>query len=227
MNNVFEQSLTAADTPVLCQCIRCLREREPLVTVAGLLVPPDRLRMVLCPICGNKRCPHANDHRHACTNSNAPGQKGSAYEHGMVPDSTLLRFEAEQAANWESLLQEVQMALERAVIVRAEQPYQGEPEAGLLLLGTGVYRYLARVSSQRHADFPTKPWSSTQAMVVLTTAISGLKHLARLRGSSQPALAQLGEAAQTQVCQFEIRVRQLLLRAVYHPCSERYTETGR
>jgi len=37
-------------------------------------------RMVLCSICGNKRCPHANDHRNACTNSNEPGQKGSAYE---------------------------------------------------------------------------------------------------------------------------------------------------
>jgi hypothetical protein len=35
--------------------------------------------MVLCPICGNKRCPHANDHRNACTGSNEPGQPGSAY----------------------------------------------------------------------------------------------------------------------------------------------------
>jgi len=36
-------------------------------------------RMVLCPTCGNKRCPHANDHRNACTSSNAPGQPGSSY----------------------------------------------------------------------------------------------------------------------------------------------------
>lgn len=35
--------------------------------------------MLLCPDCGNKRCPKANDHRNACTNSNATGQKGSAY----------------------------------------------------------------------------------------------------------------------------------------------------
>lgn len=34
---------------------------------------------VVCPECGNKRCPHANDHRHACTGSNEPGQEGSAY----------------------------------------------------------------------------------------------------------------------------------------------------
>lgn len=36
-------------------------------------------RMVLCPTCGNKRCPRANDHRHDCTGSNLPGQPGSAY----------------------------------------------------------------------------------------------------------------------------------------------------
>lgn len=37
------------------------------------------MRFVVCPECGNKRCPHANDHRNACTGSNAPGQEGSAY----------------------------------------------------------------------------------------------------------------------------------------------------
>ncbi|MGK6416858.1 hypothetical protein ACFGD2_012160 [Citrobacter freundii] len=53
------------------------------------------MRFVVCPDCGNKRCPHANDHRNACTGSNEPGQIGSAYpaapqqevklalEHGM------------------------------------------------------------------------------------------------------------------------------------------------
>ncbi len=37
------------------------------------------MRFVVCPDCGNKRCPRANDHRNACTGSNEPGQKGSAY----------------------------------------------------------------------------------------------------------------------------------------------------
>jgi hypothetical protein len=36
-------------------------------------------RMVLCPDCGNKRCPKATDHRNACTGSNEPGQPGSSY----------------------------------------------------------------------------------------------------------------------------------------------------
>ena len=41
--------------------------------------PPMRSRMYTCDTCGNKRCPHATDHRHACTGSNEPGQDGSAY----------------------------------------------------------------------------------------------------------------------------------------------------
>jgi len=36
-------------------------------------------RMILCPDCGNKRCPRATDHRLTCTNSNEPGQPGSCY----------------------------------------------------------------------------------------------------------------------------------------------------
>lgn len=36
-------------------------------------------RMVVCSECGNKRCPHANDHRNPCTGSNEPGQPGSRY----------------------------------------------------------------------------------------------------------------------------------------------------
>jgi hypothetical protein len=36
--------------------------------------------MVLCPECGNKRCPKASHHGNDCTGSNEPGQEGSVYE---------------------------------------------------------------------------------------------------------------------------------------------------
>lgn len=52
----------------LCVCHRCLRERSEL-----------RAFMVLCKICGNKRCPKASDHDLACTGSNESGQAGSVY----------------------------------------------------------------------------------------------------------------------------------------------------
>lgn len=58
-----------------CQCRTCLRERDD-----GTQFPPLEMRqMILCPTCGNKRCPHANDHKNICTNSNEPGQPGSYY----------------------------------------------------------------------------------------------------------------------------------------------------
>ena len=41
--------------------------------------PAEDNRMILCPACGNKRCPNATNHRHACTGSNDAGQLGSTY----------------------------------------------------------------------------------------------------------------------------------------------------
>lgn len=38
------------------------------------------MRFVVCPDCGNKRCPRANDHRNNCSGSNDPDQEGSAYQ---------------------------------------------------------------------------------------------------------------------------------------------------
>lgn len=54
-------------------------------------------RMVLCPRCGNKRCPHANDPSNKCTNSNAWGQPGSAYP--AAPEATT---KAEPFNEWEA-----------------------------------------------------------------------------------------------------------------------------
>lgn len=39
------------------------------------------MRFVVCPTCGNKRCPRANNHAMACTGSNEPGQAGIAWAH--------------------------------------------------------------------------------------------------------------------------------------------------
>lgn len=48
--------------PKKCGCRSCLTPAELLYT------------FVVCTTCGNKRCPKADDHRNACSNSNAPGQ---------------------------------------------------------------------------------------------------------------------------------------------------------
>jgi DNA-directed RNA polymerase subunit RPC12/RpoP len=40
------------------------------------------MRYILCPVCGNKRCPKATDHELECTGSNESGQPGSVYTGG-------------------------------------------------------------------------------------------------------------------------------------------------
>ncbi|MDV5713838.1 hypothetical protein ACSTDE_05505 [Enterobacter hormaechei] len=69
INGVNGGESRCSNSPVItgCSCRNC----RP-VTMTDM-------RFVVCPECGNKRCPHANDHRNACTGSNEPGQEGSAY----------------------------------------------------------------------------------------------------------------------------------------------------
>lgn len=63
-----------------CECHRCLRDRDEGEYIERVFLPAEGTRMIVCQQCGNKRCPHANDHRNACTGSNEPGQPGSAYQ---------------------------------------------------------------------------------------------------------------------------------------------------
>ncbi len=56
-------------------CHKCVDER------VGTLENMLKRRMILCPKCGNKRCPKASDHTLACTNSNEPNQEGSIYQY--------------------------------------------------------------------------------------------------------------------------------------------------
>lgn len=52
-------------------------------------------RMILCPDCGNKRCPKATDHKLACTHSNEPGQPGSRYQSSApIPETDLIGWDA-------------------------------------------------------------------------------------------------------------------------------------
>lgn len=53
--------------PNFCGCAKCTAERGPI------------MHMIVCPECGNKRCPRATHHDNACTGSNEPGQEGSRY----------------------------------------------------------------------------------------------------------------------------------------------------
>lgn len=66
-----------------CGCYECVKDR---IDESGL--PTVACRMIVCPECGNKRCPRATDHRLECTKSNDPGQPGSRYGlYGWLPSA--------------------------------------------------------------------------------------------------------------------------------------------
>lgn len=56
---------------------------------ACLPIDDERRYMIVCPECGNKRCPKASHHANACTHSNEPGQPGSVYG---LPDRAFEAF---------------------------------------------------------------------------------------------------------------------------------------
>lgn len=63
-------------------CCRKCWEREharKALQVEGAIINPLGMPMIVCSMCGNKRCPHATDHNLLCTGSNDVGQTGSIY----------------------------------------------------------------------------------------------------------------------------------------------------
>ena len=54
-------------TRICCESCRSKMDFAELMEKGGMT-------MIVCPNCGNKRCPKATDHRHKCTRSNAVGQ---------------------------------------------------------------------------------------------------------------------------------------------------------
>lgn len=73
-----------------CWCYECNKDIKVSNQVWGLTVPA--VTMILCPDCGNKRCPRATDHRLSCTDSNDSGQLGSRYGIYPHPSKELFDF---------------------------------------------------------------------------------------------------------------------------------------
>lgn len=64
----------------LCPCYTC--QDDP----SKGMMNPVLCMMILCPLCGNKRCPPATHHENPCTGSNEPGQPGSNYPKPNWPE---------------------------------------------------------------------------------------------------------------------------------------------
>ena len=68
------------DSLVSCECHQCIKDKKLTVNIFdGIPVSLSATKMILCPDCGNKRCPKASDHRLDCTGSNEQGQAGRVY----------------------------------------------------------------------------------------------------------------------------------------------------
>ena len=82
-HEVTEISEHPAQEPVAFDCKNCHACLKGVKGETGY--PITMTRMIVCPDCGNKRCPKATDHRHFCTNSNDTNQAGSIYNTHPAP----------------------------------------------------------------------------------------------------------------------------------------------
>lgn len=103
---------SAAQTGEACRCSRCVN--EAVAAEGGSGFDTRLMQMFLCTQCGNKRCPHATDHRLSCTNSNEAGQEGSSYGPPLYRRDQATLIEA-QAAEIEGLRKAVEEAVTAAM----------------------------------------------------------------------------------------------------------------
>jgi hypothetical protein len=65
-----------------CGCASCIEvEKKAELERTGDHIAYLSRFMVVCPNCGNKRCPKATHHSYDCTGSNEPNQPGSWYQY--------------------------------------------------------------------------------------------------------------------------------------------------
>lgn len=69
-----------------CGCHYCETEWRNAMDDLGDAGWRLRAFMILCPTCGNKRCPRATYHGHDCTGSNKSGQPLSVYGDFQLPN---------------------------------------------------------------------------------------------------------------------------------------------
>lgn len=117
MNNEKLDGGLSALTDVLCQCRQCLRDRGEGTHMQWGFVPTEAIRMIVCPVCGDKRCVHAIDHR-------APCAKADIYGHNAWVE----HYPPKNAAYWEA--QARQIADERDAMRAAIQRALADSESG-------------------------------------------------------------------------------------------------
>jgi hypothetical protein len=149
--------------------------------------------MIVCPTCGNKRCPHASDHRYECTQSNEPGQPGSVY--ALRGDATTPTA-AEQTPDWADREAE-----------RVMRSWRILPENGWHGLARDIAASLRLVAIGRDTAAEQRGRASVLADdAALNACIEGRLAAERERGR---------KAASERIAELELFVRSTKLRALY------------
>jgi hypothetical protein len=72
------------NSPGAADCYTCdQKQREGLTIIEQFEKFGSLGAFIVCPTCGNKRCPKATWHENACSGSNEPGQPGSIFSKPM------------------------------------------------------------------------------------------------------------------------------------------------
>lgn len=100
MNNGSPADPSPHEPLTACDCRQCIRDRGDV----RFGLPREMTEFITCQTCGNKRCPHSDDHRNKCTGSNATEQPGSRYEHaGLTATFTKVRIRQKAETSFQQL----------------------------------------------------------------------------------------------------------------------------
>ena len=177
----------ASYPPAACWCRNCDHAAKAgLSPLAALQLGS---RFIVCPDCGNKRCPKGTNHELACANSNAPGQIGSEWENvkpaASTPAPALLSL---------SQLDALAHALEEE-----RQGCAAEPASPLGYWPTAVAALLGHVevlSAQRHAlAMQLTPGSATERAPTVWAYVQACTALESHRSRADEADAQVADMA--------------------------------
>lgn len=79
---MMETNTNLSVTADTCGCRKCLDDRNATVMIGDFEWPEALTRMIVCPICGDKRCVHAYTHE-------APCAKADLYAHNAWVEQQL------------------------------------------------------------------------------------------------------------------------------------------
>lgn len=217
----------AEGAEALCgQCTKCLNASgEKVELFAGIFAPVAAARMVLCQLCGNKRCPHAADCALACTDSNEPGQPGSNYADmpgfQRLPENEIAKQEAQAqdlSTRARALYTPPFKVIEGAIFDSAGHKIADDREGVMRVRGWGRLSYLKDGAelqdavAQTLADALNSHWRAHTKPVDGQPFVERRRPLTAAEASFEALGVDVSEAAAKEAAYIAMRVERDALR---------------